>query len=158
MDDAGLDEIDHSILHALQQDARHCTNAEIGERAGVSASTVGKRISQLEAEGVIEGYRPEIDYELAGFPLQVLFVCTASIAEREALVEKTLGIDGVVNVREMMTGERNVHILVVGSSNDDITQLARTIDEMGYTVNDELLVRDEYDQPSVQFESATPDG
>lgn len=152
-----LDAIDRAILHALQEDARHNTNAAISERVEVSASTVGKRIARLEAQGIIRGYRPELDYERAGFPLQVLFVCTAGIAEREALIDETLGIDGVVNVRELMTGQKNVHIQVVGTTNDDITRIAHALDEMGYTVTDEILMRDEYTQPSVHFEATTPD-
>lgn len=146
-----LDEVDRAILRALQEDARNNTNAAISERVSVSPSTVGKRISRLEDRGIIRGYRSEIDYEEAGFPLRVLFVCTAKIAEREALIERTLDLEGVVNVRELMTGQENVHIQVVGISNDDITRIAHTLDTMGYTVTDEILMRTEHDKPSVHF-------
>ena len=88
-----LDEVDRAILHALQEDARNNTNAAISESVSVSASTVGKRIARLEDRGVIKAHRSEIDYEKAGFPMQVLFVCTASIAEREDLIERTLDVD-----------------------------------------------------------------
>lgn len=152
-----LDEVDRTILHALQEDARQNTNAAISERVSVSASTVGKRISRMEDEGVVRGYQPNIDFEEAGFPIQVLFICTASIAERQSLIENTLGIDGVINVRELMTGEQNVHIQVIGSSNDDITRIAHELDNMGYAVNDEILMRDEYNKPSVHFERVTSD-
>jgi hypothetical protein len=33
-----------------------------------------------------------------------------------------------------MTGKRNVHILVIGSSNDDVTRIAHELDNMGYIV------------------------
>lgn len=153
-----IDEVDRIILHALQENARYSTNAKISEGVSVSASTVSKRISKLEDCGVIKGYHTEIDYERAGFPLRVLFICTASITEREALVEDTLGIDGVLNVRELMTGDENVHIQAVGSSTDDITRIAYRLDELGYAVNDEVLMRDEYDRPSVQFDVAPDRG
>lgn len=152
-----LDEIDLAILHALQENARHNTNAAISERVAVSASTVGKRVAQLEDRGVIKGYRADIDYERAGFPLQVLFICTAPIAQRESLIEQTLGIGGVGSVRELMTGERNVHVHVVGSSNNDITRIARALDNLGYRVTDEILMRKEYTQPSVRFDASTSD-
>lgn len=152
MGEGRLDDVDRAILHALQENARDNTNAEISERVGVSASTVGKRIAKLEELGVIRGYRPEIDYEVAGFPLHVLFVCTAPVAERESLIEETLGVVGVVNVRELMTGRSNVHVRVVGSSNDDVTRIAQTLDRMGYTIKDEILVRDVYEQPSSHFD------
>jgi len=149
-----LDEIDRAILHALQEDARNNTNAAISERVSVSASTVGKRIARMEEVGVITGHRSEIDYELAGFPLHVLFICTAGIADREDLILETLDLEGVINVRELMTGQENVHIQAVGTSNDDITEIAQTLDTMGYTVTDEILLRAEYDRPSVHFDGS----
>lgn len=147
-----IDEIDQLILHALQEDARHRSNADISERLSVSPSTVGKRISKLEDAGIITGYNPEIDYEQAGFPLHVLFICTAPIPDREDLIKETLGIAGVLNIRELMTGQENVHIQVIGSSNDDITRIAYRLDELGYAVSDEILMRNEYTQPSVHFD------
>lgn len=150
-----LDEIDQAILHLLQRDARQNTNAAISEHVSVSASTVGKRITRMEDEGIIQGYLPIVDYEQAGLPIQVLFICTAAITQREALIQETLGLDGVINIRELMTGEGNVHILVVGSSNDDITRIAHELDGMGYVVTDEILLRKEYCQPSVRFDTAS---
>jgi DNA-binding Lrp family transcriptional regulator len=146
-----LDSIDRAILFALQEDARHNTNAEISEQVDVSASTVGKRIAALEARGAITGYRPELDYEEAGFTLHALFVCTAPIADRRDLIDETLDVPGVVNVRELMTGQENVHILVTGASNDDITRIAHALDDMGFSASDEILMRAEYNQPSVHF-------
>lgn len=152
MEKSNLDEIDRAILHALQEDARNNTNAAISEHVSVSASTVGKRISRLEERGVIKAHRSEIDYEKAGFPLHVLFICTAKITEREALIEQALELEGVINTRELMTGQENVHIQVVGASNDDITYIAHALDDMGYTVTDEILMRAEHHKPSVHFE------
>ena len=151
MSDHELDEVDREILHALQQDARNNTNAAISESVGVSPSTIGNRIGRLEAEGVIKGYRPDIDYELAGFPLRVLFVCSAPITRRRELVEAVLDVEGVVNVREMMTGEANIHVQVVVQTNDDLTAIAQQIDEIGLRVNEEILMKGEFSRPSVQF-------
>lgn len=157
MDGIPLDEVDRAILRALQEDARNNTNVAISDRVNVSASTVGKRIAALEQQGVIKGYRPEINYEKAGYPLHVLFICTAPITDREALIKQVIGLKGVVNVRELMTGQNNVHILVTGSSNDDITRIAHLVDEMGFTVSDEILLRNQYTEPSIHFDARLPD-
>lgn len=146
-----LDDVDRAILFQLQRNARHNSNAEIAERTGVSASTVGKRIARLEERGIIEGYHPEINYELAGYPLHVMFICSAPITERESLIEQARGIETVVNIQELMTGQRNVLIEVVGRTNDDITNAAQRIDGFGFTVTDEILKRAEYPQPSIVF-------
>lgn len=152
MSEPVLDEVDRAILYELQADARHNTNAAISDRVGVSASTVGKRITQLEDRGIIDGYRAEINYEAAGFPLHVLFVCTAPIADRADLIEQTFGIEGVLNVRELMTGRENVHIRVIAPENDEITRIAETLDTLGYSVTDEILLREEYHMPSIHFD------
>lgn len=151
MSDPVIDDVDRAILDLIQGDARHATNARISEHTSVSASTVSKRIAGLEERGVIRGYRTVLDYERAGFPLQVLFVCTAPVVDRERLVEETLSVDGVLSVRELMTGEENVHVRVIGTSNDDITRIARHLDGMGYAITDEILMRDEYHRASLPF-------
>lgn len=146
-----MDKVDRQILYLLQEDARNNTNAEISERIGVSPSTVGKRIKQLESSGTINGYYPDIDYDEADFPLRVLFVCSTGITERSTLIEEVRKHPGVVNVKELMTGEDNVHIEVVGQQNEDITRLATVIDELGITINEEILVKNEYPQPTSVF-------
>lgn len=151
MEEAELDEVDRAILHALQEDARNNSNADIAEMVGVSPSTIGNRIRRLEEKGVVKGYRPDIDYELAGFPLRVLFVCSSPITKRREFVDACLDVDGVVNVREMMTGEHNIHVQVVVKSNDDLTRIAQQVDDFGLTVSEEILMKGEYSRPSIQF-------
>lgn len=153
MGESHLDDIDRQILYLLQQDARNNTNAAISEKTGVSASTVGNRIKRLEVDGIVRGYHPEIDYDRAGFSLRVLFICTASIAERSELIEQTLDIQGVVNVRELMTGEENIHVEVVGRRNEDITRVATQIDDLGISISEEILVKNEYPQPASVFDT-----
>lgn len=146
------DDIDRRILSVLQEDARNNTNAAISEQVGVSPSTVGNRIRRLEEVGVIRGYKPDLDYDKADFPLRVLFICTAPIADRADLIGEVRKLPGVVNVRELMTGEENVHIEVVGSHNEDITYHATRIDDLGIDISEEILVKNEYPQPASVFE------
>lgn len=154
MNDEIIDDVDRRILHVIQEDARNNTNAEISERVGVSPSTVGNRIKRLESDGIIKGYKPDIDYDRAEFPLRVLFVCTTSITERADLIGRAREVPGVVNIKELMTGRENVHIEVVGSANEDITRAARAIDALGLSINEEILVKNEYPQPASVFRPA----
>ncbi|WP_435157178.1 Lrp/AsnC family transcriptional regulator [Haladaptatus sp. DFWS20] len=63
----------------------------------MSPNTVRNRIDQLETEGIIRGYHPEIDYEAAILPLRVLFVCTAPPTERSDLADSVIDVQGVVD-------------------------------------------------------------
>lgn len=142
-----LDELDRHIIHSLQQDSRTTSSNDIAEAIGVSASTVRNRIQQLEEHGVITGYKLDVDYEVAGFQLYTLIVCTAPIPERGTLAEEALEVPGVVSVREVMTGEENVHIAAVGIDGDDLSRIGRELDALGLEVVDEDLIRSEYDHP-----------
>ncbi|PSQ56634.1 hypothetical protein BRD18_08500 [Halobacteriales archaeon SW_7_71_33] len=114
MADSRLDPIDRRIIYELQRDARHTSASEIAESLDVSARTVRNHIDRLEERGVIEGYDVSVNYETAGYQLHTVIVCTAPIPQREALARRALEGDGVVAVREGMTGEENLHVEVVG--------------------------------------------
>ena len=59
-----LDDFDRRLLAALQDDAR-LTNAELGERVGLSASQCSRRRMALERDGLIRGYRADLSPEAA---------------------------------------------------------------------------------------------
>ena len=64
-----LDRIDLLLLAELQRRGR-LTNAELAERVHLSASACLRRVQRLEREGVIAGYRAEVDPERLGLGLQ----------------------------------------------------------------------------------------
>ncbi|GAA0235631.1 Lrp/AsnC family transcriptional regulator [Haladaptatus pallidirubidus] len=147
----GIDELDQTILYMLQCDARKTTSNDIAEAAGVSASTVRNRIERLEENGILQGYDADVNYEQAGYQLYTLIICSASVRNREELAEAALDVPGVVRVTEVMTGENNVHVSVVGNDSDDLSRIGRELDELGLEVVDEDLIRNEYTSPSADF-------
>ncbi len=154
MGNEDIDEVDEAILYALQEDAR-MASGDIAERTGTADSTVRKRIQRLESNGTIKGYRAEVDYQRSGYPLRMLLFCTAAIPERGDLLPEILGIDGVVSVQELVTGEQNLLVTAVGESDSDITPVAQELLEMGLTVADEVLVRSHETTPFGEFDPET---
>lgn len=69
MSEAALDRIDLQLLAELQRGGR-LTNAELAERVHLSASACLRRVQRLEREGVIAGYRAEVDPQRLGLSLQ----------------------------------------------------------------------------------------
>ena len=61
----GLDRYDVAILDELQRDAR-LSNAELAARIGLSAAPTWRRVKWLESQGIITGYRAEIDRRRIG--------------------------------------------------------------------------------------------
>jgi DNA-binding Lrp family transcriptional regulator len=63
-----MDEIDNKILELLKKDAR-IPLSHISEEIGLSSPSIKDRISKMESDGVIMGYRPILDYSKLGLPL-----------------------------------------------------------------------------------------
>lgn len=152
-----LDEIDRAILHLLQQDARHNTAADIAENVDVTANTVRNRISRLEDEGVIAGYLPVIAYERTEMSMHMVVQCTVPIDEREEFAETALEFEGVVAVREVMTGHRNLRIDLVAEDTDQITTAVSRLQRQGMEVEEQELLTAEHLQPFDHFAADTTD-
>ena len=150
--DVDLDAVDEGVLFALQRDARNVTTQEIAREVSVSASTVRNRIEKLEDAGVIEGYQPKLNYERAGFPLQVLFVCTVDPDFRSTTAQAVLDVSGVTDVTEMITGENNLYIEVVATSTSDLTRLTSQLNQQDLQVHSSEIITNHYSQPWGHFE------
>lgn len=150
--EGALDDVDRGILFALQRNARSATTTDIGDEVGVSASTVRNRIEKLEGTGVITGYSTDINYERAGFQLNTQFVCSVGPKERETTARAILDIPGVVDVREMLTGERNLYIEVVAMSTRDLAKITDSITELGVVIISSELITNHYRQPFSHLE------
>ena len=64
----GFDETDGRLLAELQQNAR-LSNAELGRRVNLSPPAVADRLRRLERDGVVTGYRAEIEPKALGLAL-----------------------------------------------------------------------------------------
>ena len=155
MVDDPLDNLDRRILHLLQLNARRASDTAIGEEIDVTGTTVSTRIQKLEDKGVIRGYHPEIDYEQAGYPLVVLFICSVQLSDRPEVAEQALELRGVVNVREMLAGVENLHIEVVAESTADIRKTTQQLDDLGVRIVSSDLLAKEVVQPWNHFHQDT---
>ena len=146
-----LDNVDRGILYMLQTDARNTTSEDIADKTGVSASTIRNRLERLEDDGIIKGYHPEIDYEAANLPLRVMFVITAPPKERSDIVNQLMDIQGVVDVREMITGTRNIQTEVVGRDTSDIVRITDAVHDLGVEVESTEIMKRRKIQPFNHF-------
>src|SRR3546814_17686500 len=69
MASSGLDRTDLQLLAELQHRVR-LTNAELAERVHLSPSACLRRVQRLERDGVLAGYRAEVDPAHVGLGLQ----------------------------------------------------------------------------------------
>lgn len=152
-----IDETSRKILRLLQRESPLLTHEEIAEQIDVSASTVSNRLQELRDARILEGFQPEINYEKAGIPHQILFVCSAPIQKRRELANDAIEIPGVVNVREMLGGTSNLHVEVVCIDTPSVEQVAEKLDQTGLVIEHSEILRRKYSSPFNHFGSELVD-
>ena len=65
---ASLDEIDLKLLSLLLKDAR-ATLKSLASEVGLSAPAVSERMARMQQEGVVRGYRVDVDWRTLGYTL-----------------------------------------------------------------------------------------
>ncbi|MFB6077441.1 MAG: TrkA C-terminal domain-containing protein [Halarchaeum sp.] len=152
-----FDELDERIVYRLSEDARNATAADIARDCDVSPGTVRNRIEKLEDAGVLRGYHADVDYERLDGRLTNLLRCTTSVADQDRLAVQVLGVPGVVNVREAMTGTGNLLVKAVGTDTADLSRIARKLTNLGVDIEDEDLMRAEHHHAYHAFGPGEPD-
>ena len=82
MPDQRYDKTDRAILTTLQKDGR-IANVELAEQVSLSPSSCLRRTKALEADGVIAGYRAELDRGALGLGLTVFVSLKVAQHSRE---------------------------------------------------------------------------
>jgi DNA-binding Lrp family transcriptional regulator len=141
-----LDEVDAHILALIQENARYVAT-ELAEEVGVSDNTIHNRMDRLEEAGIINGYTVDIEPRQVGLQFYYHFSCTTRISDRSEVAEEVISYPEVVEVTQLMTGQENLHIKLVGKTDRDVTRMAEQLDELDLEINDENLIRAEQTKP-----------
>ncbi|USZ67872.1 Lrp/AsnC family transcriptional regulator [Halorussus salilacus] len=151
MSEDSIDHIDKGILYLLQENARNNTTSAIAEQVDVASSTVGNRIKRLEDRGVITGYHPSVDYQTAGMSHHVVVVGTVPFDDQRRVADAATEVDGVVRVRELLAGEGNVTVEVIGRSQTEIEERIGALTDLGLDPERVEMVTRETAQPFNHF-------
>ncbi|MGH7698079.1 MAG: Lrp/AsnC family transcriptional regulator [Candidatus Dormibacteria bacterium] len=102
-----LDHTDLSILVLLLRDARRSVRGLAAE-VGMSAPAVAERISRLERQGVLRGYRAEVDWGRLGYGLLVYVRITGLQGGEQAATVAALRALPEVEQVEVVTGDSDM--------------------------------------------------
>ncbi|MFT3661081.1 MAG: Lrp/AsnC family transcriptional regulator [Gordonia sp. (in: high G+C Gram-positive bacteria)] len=94
-----MDKIDRAILRLLQRDGR-MRATEIATRVGLSVSSCHRRMKDLEAAGVILGYRAELSPAELGLTFEAIVFVTIDRTDLGALAEFEAAVERLANVVE----------------------------------------------------------
>jgi Lrp/AsnC family transcriptional regulator, leucine-responsive regulatory protein len=116
-----LDEVDITLLTALQEDADR-TNVELARMAGLSPAATLHRVRRLKETGVIRVISAQLDPVAAGFPLQVYL--TATLARHDPRSTKIF--DDQIRALPQIIAADNV----AGETDYLLTVVARDVAEL----------------------------
>ncbi|MEN5067379.1 Lrp/AsnC family transcriptional regulator [Achromobacter aegrifaciens] len=122
MQSKNFDPTDLQILAALQVDGR-LSSADLAERVSLTPSPCWRRVKRLEDEGVIRGYRAEVDVKQLGFGVTAFVWISLDMkgAEHVKAFE-----DAIKDVPEVLTCH-----CVSGRYDHQLTVIARDLDAFG---------------------------
>jgi Lrp/AsnC family leucine-responsive transcriptional regulator len=118
-----LDETNLRLLAELQSDAR-LSLAELGRRVSLSSPAVAERLRRLEDEGVITGYRAEVDPRALGYTLGVLIRSRPAPRQLAAVAQLARDTPEIVECHRV-TGD---DCYVMTAWVRDVTHLEQVID------------------------------
>jgi len=98
-----IDETNRKIISELQDDGR-LSVAELGRRVGLSSPAVAERLGRLERDGVITGYRAEVNPRALGLDLTAVVRIRPAPGQLENVAELARRTPEVVECRRI-TGD-----------------------------------------------------
>jgi Lrp/AsnC family transcriptional regulator, leucine-responsive regulatory protein len=128
-----LDQINRQLLSELQAEPRISMSA-LARRVGMSAPAVTERVQRLEREGVITGYRVDVDPAALGLPVAAFVRIRPTAGQLPKLVELAASLPQVSECHRI-TGEDCFLLKVHAASVQD---LESTLDQFlvhGQTVS-----------------------
>jgi len=109
-----LDDFDRRILATLQSEGR-LSNTDLADRIGLSATPCLRRVKALERDGIIRGYRAELERAEVGLGLTVMVGVKIAVHREEqttAIQEAFKAIPEIVTCR-LVSGEIDYMLEVV---------------------------------------------
>lgn len=106
--------LDRTLVNALLEDGRTSLRT-LAEQLDVSVTTVSNHLSSLEADGIIEGYVPLVDYDELDYDVTAVFQLKVEGSALPAITDRLQDHRNVISVYEV-TGDHD--IIAVGKFED----------------------------------------
>ena len=147
--------IDRRILNVLLNDGRASLRS-ISEDTDVSVTTVSNHINELEADSVVQGYQPVINYEAFGYDVLAMSQIDVSGANPEHVAEEIAELEQTVSVYEV-TGESDITVMGRYKDTDDMNNTVKEISNIDnvHNINTNVVLNEVKDND--QFELPVDD-
>lgn len=119
-----IDELDRSILIALQGDAR-LSNVQLAKEVGLSESACLRRVKALEKSGIVDRAVLLLNQNALGFSGTVFVRVTLKEQQQETLQSFENAVVSIEQVMEcyLMSGDADYMLRVIYKDNDDYKKI-----------------------------------
>ena len=117
--------LDTELVNALLDDGRASLRS-LADELDVSVTTVSNHLADLEAEGVIRGYSPDIDYDGLGYDVTAIIQLKVEGSALPDITERLREHDQMVSVYEV-TGDHDVVAIGKFRDTDDMNDRIKTL-------------------------------
>ena len=112
-----LDHIDQKIIQALIEDGRASVET-VAEVVGLSPTPARRRIKRLESEGIITGYRAEVDTEKCGLELFLYVLVTLTVGSADNMADFEAAVQNLPEIQKCdLIAGANCYILSIRLKN-----------------------------------------
>lgn len=127
-----LDETSLKILALLQQNSR-ISYTEIGQKIGMTSSSVKERVQKLEDNGIITQYTTIINNEMLGYPIIAVtsLICSGAYTQKEeSIVEMLAQYPNVLEVLRF-TGNTDISIKFCAKTIEECKEITDKLGKYG---------------------------
>ncbi|WP_226006958.1 HTH-type transcriptional regulator Lrp [Natrinema salinisoli] len=117
--------LDSDLVNELLDDGRASLRS-LAEELDVSVTTVSNHLSDLEEEGVIEGYTPKVDYDAVGYDVTAVMQLKAEGNALPEITETLKDHRQMISVYEV-TGDYDVIAIGKFKDTDDMNDQIKTL-------------------------------
>ncbi|MFQ6033062.1 MAG: Lrp/AsnC family transcriptional regulator [Candidatus Zixiibacteriota bacterium] len=118
-----LDEIDKTILKALNENARQSFR-RLAKRLKISPTTLYHKVKKLESSGVLKGYIPLIERESLGFDLMAIIGLRVD-QEKDNIVQREISKFPQVGAIYEVTGDWDLILVCNFKGPKDLTDFLK---------------------------------
>ncbi|MCJ0766188.1 Lrp/AsnC family transcriptional regulator [Variovorax terrae] len=132
-----LDSIDRKLVKLLLKDGR-ASFKTLAAEVGLTAPACAERVRRLREEGVIKGYRADVDWNLLGLPINALIRIGAAAEHGKGLLKAFRDTPNVIEVLRV-TGSDSYVVHILARSSEELETVIDKIGSFG-VVNTSLVL------------------
>lgn len=134
-----MDALDKKILNMLNINARE-SFANIGKEVGLSAPAIGKRVRQMEDDGIIKGYSLRVNHEKLGIETKayITLVMHQGLTDTSGILNKIRDMEEVQSC-DRITGDDCICVLGYFKNNKHLIAFLERMSQYGSTKTSIIL-------------------